>query len=142
MPRFLNNAKVLEISALRSKWTNLFLCAYVWYETFFSRILDKICKLHCVHLVYILKCTDDGRVKANIIFWSYLGVVCFRAENHSCFCRKHKYSKPWGQGTHSAKMGAVVRPKIPQIPLKFSAQFVCPSPKVKNFRKKKFSGCP
>ena len=47
-----------------------------------------------------------------------------------------------GQGTHSAKLGAVVWPKIPQMPPIFSAQFVCPSPKVSDFRKKALSGCP
>ena len=35
-----------------------------------------------------------------------------------------------------------VRPEIPQMPHKISAQFVCPSPKVSNFRKKALSGCP
>ena len=57
------------------------------------------------------------------------------------FCRKQSNTQNQGQGTHSAKMGAVAQLKIPQMPPKFSAQFFCPSPKVKNFQKK-ISGCP
>ena len=34
------------------------------------------------------------------------------------------------------KWGLIVRPKIPHMPQKFSAQFVCQSPKVWNSRKK------
>ena len=44
--------------------------------------------------------------------------------------RKH------GQGTHCTKMGADSLVKIPQMPQNLSAQFVCPSPKVWDFRKK------
>ena len=73
---------------------------------------------------------------ANIIFRSYLRVVCFRTENQSFLQKKESNTQNDGQETHSAKMGAVVRPKIPQMPPKFSAQFVCPSPKVWDFRKK------
>ena len=35
--------------------------------------------------------------------------------------------------TLSAKIVLIVWPKIPQMPHKISAQFVCPSPKVSNF---------
>ena len=38
-------------------------------------------------------------------------------------------------------MGTVVWPKIPKMPLHFSAQFVCPSPKFRDFREKALSGC-
>ena len=54
----------------------------------------------------------------------------------------HWVSVVRGQGTHSAKTVLAVWPKIPKIPQKISAQFVCPSPKVSNFRKKALSGCP
>ena len=44
------------------------------------------------------------------------------------------------QGTHSAKMGTVVWPKIPKMPLHFSAQLVCPFPmkRTKNINYKSF----
>ena len=58
---------------------------------------------------------------------SYLGLiwdlyVCVRPENQN-----HR------QGTHSDKTVLIVRPKIPKMPQKFSAQFVYPSPKVWDF---------
>jgi hypothetical protein len=54
------------------------------------------------------------------------------------FCKKenqiHTFSH--GQGTHSAKTVLIVWPKIPQMPHKISAKFVCPSPKILIFEKK------
>ena len=44
-------------------------------------------------------------------------------------------------GTHSPKMGVVVWPKIPKMPKKISAQYVCTNPKDWDFRKK-LSWCP
>ena len=38
-----------------------------------------------------------------------------------------------GQGTHSAKIVLIIRPKIPQMPQNLSDQFVCPSPKIWDF---------
>ena len=46
------------------------------------------------------------------------------------------------KGLTVLKWGLIVRPKIPHMPTKFLAQFVCPSPKVWDFRKKTLSGCP
>ena len=63
---------------------------------------------------------------ANIIFGSYLGVVCFRPEK-----LKQPNTQNHGQGTYSARTAENTRK-----PPKFSAQFVCPSPKVWDFRKK------
>jgi hypothetical protein len=39
-----------------------------------------------------------------------------------------------------SKWVLMVRPKIPQMPQNLSAQFVCPSPKVWDFKKKGFIG--
>ena len=51
------------------------------------------------------------------------------------FCRKEKEPATFshGQGTHSTKIVLIVWPEIAQMPNKFSAQFVCPSPKILNF---------
>ena len=47
-----------------------------------------------------------------------------------------------GQGTDSTKMGAdKLAKKYPKCHPSFSNQFVCPSPKVWDFRKKSLSGC-
>ena len=81
----------------------------------------------------------DGHVKAmaNITFGIYLGR--FWPEIQS-FCKKKPQNH--GHGTHSANMSTVVWLKIPKMSLNFLAQFVCPSPKVWDFRKKALSGCP
>ena len=47
------------------------------------------------------------------------------------FSEKLNFNRKHGQGTQSTKMGA--QPKIPRMPQKISAQFVCPSPKVWDF---------
>ena len=53
-----------------------------------------------------------------------------RPENQKMFKEKQADLFSYGQGTNSAKIVLIVRPEIPQIPQKLSAQFVCPSPKV------------
>ena len=70
---------------------------------------------------------------AHILFWEYLGVVCFRPKNQSFLLEKEPATLSHGQGTHSAKIVLIVWPEIPQMPHKIPAQFVCPSPKVSNF---------
>ena len=63
--------------------------------------------------------------------WEIFGSYMFQA-----FWKKHSNTQNHGQGTHSAKIDIANWPTIPQITLHFLAQFVCPSPKVRNFRKK------
>ena len=60
------------------------------------------------------------------------------------FCRKETQpnTQNHGQRIHRSKMGTVVWPKIPKMPRHFSAQFVYPSTKIWDFRKKNLSGCP
>ena len=48
-----------------------------------------------------------------------------------------EYWKTWTQSTM-----LIVRPKMSKMPQKNSTQNVCPSPKVQDFWKKAFSGCP
>ena len=55
------------------------------------------------------------------------------------FVKKTLNTQNHGHGIYNAKMGTVVGPKIPKMPLDFSAQFVWPSPKVLDFQKKKLS---
>ena len=77
--------------------------------------------------------TEDGSVKAlsQILYGHYyLWVICFRPEDQSFLQEKEPDTFFYGQGTHSAKIVLIVWPKIPQMPQKISAQFVCPSPKV------------
>ena len=70
---------------------------------------------------------------ANILFWEYLGVVCFRPKNHRFLQEKDPATLSHEQGTHSAKIVPIVWLEIAKMPPKISAQFVCPSPKVSNF---------
>ena len=49
------------------------------------------------------------------------------------FCRKKPNAQNHRQETYSAKMGAVVWPKIPQMPQIFMAQFLGRSPNVWDF---------
>ena len=60
---------------------------------------------------------------ANIIFGSYLGVICFRPEIQFFFVKHNNQilTQNHEQGTHSAQMGTVDWPKIPKMPLHFSA---------------------
>ena len=81
--------------------------------------------------------TEDGSVKALLqILYSHLILGAF-----GFFCRKkNQLHFPMDKGlTHSAKIVLIVWPKIPQMPQKISAQFVCPSSKVSDFWKKKLS---
>ena len=41
------------------------------------------------------------------------------------------------KGLTVPKWVLIVRPKIPQMPLNLSAQFVCPSPKAQDFNEKR-----
>ena len=79
---------------------------------------------------------------ANILFWEYLGVVCFRPKNQFFLLEKDPATLSHEQWTHSAKIVPIVWLEIAKMPSKISAQFVCPSPKVSNFWKKALSGCP
>ena len=70
---------------------------------------------------------------ANILFWEYLGVVCFRPKNQCFLQEKDPATLSHEQGAHSAKTVPIVWLEIAKMPPKISAQFVCPSPKVSNF---------
>ena len=63
-----------------------------------------------------------------------LGYVCFRPENQSFLWKKQRHTQTHEQGTHSVKMGAVVWPKIHQMPQK-----IRPKPKWLGFLKKELS---
>ena len=88
-----------------------------------------------IHLLSQPKNTED---RLQILYGQYLilGVVCFRPKNQRFLQEKYPTTLSHEQGTHSAKIVPIVWLKIAKMPPKISAQFVCPSPKVSNFRKK------
>ena len=86
--------------------------------------------------------TDDGRVMATfqILYGQYhIWDIYVLGLKTKVFCRTTTNAQNHGQGTHSAMMGAVVWPKISQMPHNLLTQFVCPSPKVRDIIEKKAS---
>ena len=78
--------------------------------------------LHIFYKFLILLHTENGRVKATLqilysqyCIWDLFGIhlrfVCFRPRKNNQLCIQNH-----GQGIHSAKMGVVLRLKIPQFP--------------------------
>jgi hypothetical protein len=76
------------------------------------------------HNFHILWCESTSQILyGQYHIWDLFGIVCFRPENQIVFCRKKQsHTQNHGQGTHSAKMGAVVWPKIPKMPPEFLGQ--------------------
>ena len=70
--------------------------------------------------------TDDGHVKAISLILSgqyHIWELYLLDLKSKVFCKKINqiHTQKHGQGTHSAKIGTVVWPKIPKMPLHFSA---------------------
>ena len=84
-------------------------------------------------------CEACFALTVNIIFEIYLGFVCFRPENQRVLQKKQSNTQNHGQGTHSAKMGAVVWLKMPQMPPKIFDSICLPKPKFGIFEKKTLS---
>ena len=104
------------------------------YEEIIPLIQKRECILVCgimklfLHIFYkflILLHTENGRVKATLqilysqyCIWDLFGIhlrfVCFRPRKNNQLCIQNH-----GQGIHSAKMGVVLRLKIPQFPQNF-----------------------
>ena len=95
---------------------------------------------------FYIQPTDNKRVIeiSQILYGQYYTWdLCFWPEIKSFFVKqKQPNTQNHGQGTYSAMMDTVVRPKIAKIPLHFLARFVCTSPKVGIFKTKTLSGCP
>ena len=84
--------------------------------------------------------TDDERVMATsqILYGQcHIWDIYVLGLKPIFFLEKTTNAQNHGQGTHNAMMGAVVWPKISQMPHNLSTQFVCPSPKVRDIIEKK-----
>ena len=83
--------------------------------------------------------TCDGNLPNSLRPISYLGIIWdlyVLGLKFKVFCKNNN------QVLKIMDKGLTVWPKIPKMPLHFSAKFVCPSPKVWDSQEKALSGCP